>query len=146
MATFGKTFRTGAAAALLLAGLATGAKGQVPGGGFGSFGGVGRGMLQLKGKVVCTSCTLDEAQAAQPSAHQLYQFTHKRGQVVMQVSEVNDALRWSQLTGSPRIWVRAADKVFQQLSAEVNLFKEVEITGLLKNTRTLDIFAVTLHG
>lgn len=146
MATFGKTFRTGAAAALLLAGLATGANGQVPGGGFGSFGGVGRGMLQLKGKVVCTSCTLDEAQAAQPSEHNLYQLAHKRGQVVLQVSAVNDAPRWSQLTGSPRIWVRAADSLFQQLSAEANLFKEVELTGLLNNTRTLDLFAVTIHG
>ncbi len=146
MATFGKTLRTGAAAALLLAGLATGAKGQVPGSGFGSFGGEGRGMLQLKGKVVCTGCTLDEAQAAQPSEHDLYQLAHKRGQVVLQVSDVNDSPRWSQLTWPHRIWVRAADKVFQQLSAEANLFKEVEITGLLNNTRTLDIFAVTLQG
>ena len=42
--------------------------------------------------------------------------------------------------------MRAQDRVFQQLAAEENLFKEVEITGLLNNSRTLDIFEVTIHG
>jgi hypothetical protein len=38
--------------------------------------------------------------------------------------------------------VRAEDKLFQQLTAEQNLFKEVEVIGLLRNTRTLDMFSV----
>jgi len=42
--------------------------------------------------------------------------------------------------------VRAPARVFGQLTAEENMFKEVEIIGLLNNTRTLDIFAVTVHG
>jgi hypothetical protein len=33
-----------------------------------------------------------------------------------------------------------------QLTAEENLFKEVELTGLLRPSRTLDLFAVTVHG
>ncbi|HJY81487.1 MAG TPA: hypothetical protein VKK81_10450 [Candidatus Binatia bacterium] len=63
--------------------------------------------------------------------------------MVIKVNEVND-FRWSYLNSSRRLWVRAKDSVFQQLTAEENLMKEVEITGL--NARTLDIFAVTVHG
>jgi len=32
--------------------------------------------------------------------------------------------------------VRAQDQLFRQLTAEEHLFKEIEITGLLRNTRT----------
>jgi hypothetical protein len=42
--------------------------------------------------------------------------------------------------------VRAAHQLFAQLTAEQNLFKEVKITGLLRNTRTVDVFAVTVRG
>ncbi len=146
MTAFGKTIRTGVATALMLAGIAAVAKGQVPGGGFGSFGGEARGITQITGKVVCAGCSLDEARKAQPDLPHLYQLTHKRGQVVLQVSEVNDSARFDALAWLPRIWVRAADGLLQQLSAEENLFKEVEITGLLNNTRTLDIFGVTIRG
>ena len=38
----------------------------------------------------------------------------------------------------------AQDGLFQQLTAEENLFKDVEITGLLSTTRALDIFEVTI--
>jgi len=144
MATFGKTIRVGVAAALLLAGITTGVQGQVPGG-MGSLGGEGRGMMQIKGKVVCAGCSLEEARKAQPREPKLYQLTHRRGQVVMKVSWVNESQMWSN-SGSSRLWVRAKDRVFQQLAAEENLFKEVEITGLLNNSRTLDIFGVTIRG
>ena len=43
-------------------------------------------------------------------------------------------------------WVRAKDSVFQQLTAEENLTKEVEITGILRNMGTLDIATVTISG
>jgi len=42
--------------------------------------------------------------------------------------------------------VRAKDEVFQQLTAEENLLKEIEIIGLLNNPRTLDIFELTVRG
>jgi hypothetical protein len=42
--------------------------------------------------------------------------------------------------------VRAKDELFQHLTAEQNLFKEVEITGLLRNTRTLEMFSVKVSG
>jgi hypothetical protein len=42
--------------------------------------------------------------------------------------------------------VRATESLWRQLSAEETLFKEVEITGLLNTTRTLDIFTVIIRG
>jgi hypothetical protein len=105
MATFGKTIRTGVAAALMLAAITTNAQGLVPGGvGAGSFGGESRGAVQTKGTVVCASCSLDEIRKAQPRESKLYQLTHRRGQMVMKVSEVNDS-RWSYFTWPPRLWV-----------------------------------------
>jgi hypothetical protein len=146
MATVSQTLRTGLAVTLILAGLTTGAQGLVPGGGgVGSFGGESRSTVQIKGKVVCAGCRLDEVRKTQPNEHALYQLTHKRGQIVMQVKEVNDT-RWSSLVWPPLLWVRAKDSVFQQLTAEENLMREVELTGLLRSSRTLDIFVVTIGG
>jgi hypothetical protein len=42
--------------------------------------------------------------------------------------------------------VRAKDSIFGKLTAEENLFKEVEITGILSNSRTLDIGNITVLG
>ena len=145
MTTFGKTLRMGAAAALTLAVLTTGAQGQVATGGGFSFGGELRGAVLIRGKVVCAGCTLDEVRKGQPDERGLFQLRHRQGQLVMKVNEVNDS-RWSYLNSSSPLWVRAKDSVFQQLTAEENLMKDVEITGLLNNARTLDIFAVTVHG
>ncbi len=145
MATFGRKISIGVAAAFMLASLATSVQGQVPGG-MGSLGGESRGIMYIKGSVVCAECTLDEARKAHPGERsKLYQLSHKQGQVVVKITEVNDSPRWSHL-GRPQLWVRAKDSVFAQLTAEENLFKEIQITGLLNNTRTLDIFEVTIYG
>ena len=99
--------------------------------------------MQIKGTVLCAGCSLEEVRKAQPDTHHLYQLTHKLGRVVMRVSSVNGSEMWDS-PWPPQLWVRAKDSVFQQLSAEENLFKEVEITGLLNNSRTLDIFGITI--
>ena len=65
--------------------------------------------------------------------------------MVLEVNQVNDSQRWMSLTWPPRIRVRAQDRFFEQLTAEENLLKEVELTGLLSNSRTLDLFAVTIQ-
>lgn len=146
MVTYGKTIRLGTVAALLLAGITSGVQGQgVPVGGA-SVGGEGRGLIQIRGRVVCTRCSLEEARVAQPDGHPLYQFTHRRGRVVFRVSKVTDPRSWVYFAWPPRLQVRAKDSLFAQLSAEENLLKEVEITGLLNNARNLDIFAITIHG
>ncbi len=64
----------------------------------------------------------------------------------MEVKSASDPEVWSYFAWPPHIWVRAADKLFEQLTAEKNLFKEVEITGLLRDTRDLDMFSVTFKG
>jgi len=92
--------------------------------------------------VLCANCTLEEVQHRQPNTHKLYQFTHRQGVLVMQVSAVNDFEMFA--FPAPRLAMRAPDQVFQQLTAEENLFREVEITGVLNNTHTVDIFKVLL--
>ena len=148
MRTLSKTIRTGVATALMLATITTGAQGFGGGApaGVGSVGGATRVEVQIKGTVVCEDCSLEEAREAQPRGSNLYQLTHKQGQLVMKVSWVNNSQGMRRLTWPPQIWVRAEDSVFEKLSAEENLFKEVKITGLLSNTRTLDIFEVTILG
>ena len=136
MTTFRKTIRTSIVAALLLAGITTGVHGQVSGG----------GLLHIKGSVVCRGCSLDEARKAQPSQDQLYQLTHEQGQIVMNVHSVNNSPTWRYFGWPAEIQVRTQDGLFEKLAAEENLFKDVEITGLLSTTRALDIFEVTIRG
>lgn len=145
MTTLSKTIRTSVAAVLMLAGVTTSAQGQGAAG-VSAFGVGGKGVMQIRGSVVCVGCSLAEAREAQPGEHRLYQFVHRQGQVVMKVSWVNNnSQRWSQSV-LPRIWLRAEDSLLQKLTAEENLFKEVEITGILSNSRTLDIGRVTIRG
>lgn len=145
MATLGKPIKIGVAATLMLAGVTASAQGGVTEGGF-SFGTEGAGVMQIRGNVVCAGCSLAEARQARPDRHDLYQLTHKQGRVVMRVSWVSNSGRWGHVVWPPRIWVRGEDRLLQQLNAEENLFKEMEITGLLSNSRTLDISRVTIGG
>ena len=140
-----KTLRTGIAATLLLAGITVGAHGDV-GGISSSFGPPGSGSVQIRGKVLCTSCSLDEVRRTQPYELGLYQLSHKQGQLVMQVNWGSAAARWHRVVWPPRVWVRGEASLMQQLSAEANLFKELEIQGMLSNTRTLDITSLTYSG
>ena len=130
---------------LLLASSSPGAQGFLSAGA-GSFGGEPRGPVQLRGTVVCAQCRLAEVRQAQPYAHDLYELRHRQGQVVLQVTWVNDSQRWRLLAWPPRLWVRAKNEVFQQLAAEENLMKEIEILGFLNNPQTLDIFELTVRG
>ena len=131
---------------LLLIGLSSGVYAQVSGRGVSSFGGELRGATRFIGKVVCVGCTLEDVQHVHPDQHHLYQLTHNQERVVMEVSQIDDPQLWSYFAWPPQIRVRAEDKLFRQLIAEQNLFKEVEVTGLLRNTRTLDMFSVRVSG
>jgi hypothetical protein len=133
------------AATLLLAGLAAGARGDIGASGS-SFGPGGAGSVQLRGKVFCVACSLDEVRQTQPDEPALYQLSYKQGQLVMQVNWVSNPARWQQVVWPPRLWVRGEDGLVQQLSAEATLFKELEIQGILSNTRTLDLTSITLSG
>ena len=138
MATFGKVVRVGVVVALMLVNLATGAQGQAPSG---SFGGELRGMMLIRGKVICVGCSLDEVREGQPGEHHFYELAHRQGQMVMKVDWVSEPQRWSYF--NQRIWVRGKDSLLQKLTAEENLSEEVEVTAIPKNS-TLDIFGVTI--
>ena len=146
MKDFGKILGLGIITALLFGNVATSVYGFVPGVGGNVVGGAMRSAMQLRGTLVCAQCTLDDVQATQPHRNHLYELTHKQGRIVLEVTQINDPQTPLTLGSPPRFSVRAPDQVFGQLTAEENMFKEVEIIGLLNNTRTLDIFAVTVHG
>jgi hypothetical protein len=57
MTSWSKMVKTGLVAALLLAGISTGARGQVPPGGS-SLRGELRGPVHITGKVICVRCSL----------------------------------------------------------------------------------------
>ena len=105
-----------------------------------------RGGLHITGSVICAKCELNEIRSTQASAEQLYQFTHAQGSLVMRMRTVNDSPSWRYFGWPSEISVRARDEVFRQLTAEENLFKDVEIEGALSTTHALDIFDVTVRG
>lgn len=102
--------------------------------------------MQIRGHVLCAGCSLEEARQVNPGEPTLYQLTHRQGQLVMTVTWVRAPNRWSRVVWPARLWVCGEEKLLQQLNAEANLFKELKISGILSNTRTLDITAVTIRG
>ena len=100
--------------------------------------------MQIRGNVVCAGCSLEEMRNANPKEYPFYyQLTHKNGRLVMHVNWVSNSARWARVAWPPRFWVRGEEKVIQQLGAEAYLFKDIEITALLSNTRALDIIEIT---
>ena len=147
MKTLRNKFRTGVAATLLLTGLGTAVVAQGFVGGFSSgYAGSRRSLLKINGSVVCSECSLEEVQQAQPQEKDLYQFSHKNGQLVFKVASVNDTSMFYALAWPPRLWLRATDEALRKLSAEENLFKPIGITGILSTTRTLDVTDVAISG
>jgi hypothetical protein len=144
MATQRKILRIGLAATLLCIGLTVHSQGEIGSGP--GFGPGGEMMMQMRGAVVCTHCSLEDAQHARPWDNGLYQLTYKEGQLVMQISWVSNGARWGRIAWPPRLHVRGAPSLLQQLSAEEQLFKEVELTGLLSTSRTLDLLTVRVRG
>ncbi len=130
--------------ALLWASLVTGGQGYIEDpGGFGFR--LGKGWMQLRGHILCAGCTLEELHNAPPAPRsRLYQLNHRRGQVVMQVNPEDASLRYH------RLWLKGGDELFEILAAEENLFKEIEVSGLLREylptSGTLDLATVRVLG
>jgi hypothetical protein len=159
MSTLKRIGAVGLTLTMLLAGLVPGAWGQVaavPGGAVG-VGGELRGTTVIEGKVLCARCTLEDVQAAQPRLTNLYELHHpQEGKVVMQIAPRQDttgyyawwqsdgAIWWQSVVGPGySVSVRAPRSLFRQLMAEENLMKQVQLSGLLRRTRTYDVNAVT---
>ena len=133
-------------AALLLTSFLTGAQALgSEGRGLPPFGEELQRVTRITGSVVCVECDLNEVRAAQPGVLNLYQLNHPHGQLVMTVESVTESTHWERFVGVSRhISVGAPASLFQQLTAEENLFKEVVIRGLLSSHRMLDIGAITI--
>src|SRR5260221_2110803 len=138
---------------LFLAGSFTFAGAQI-GRGFGSFGGELRGLTRVKGKVLCIECTLDRAKDANPDlSAKLYEFTNNNQLAVFQllgvgevggIQDASDLSYWMTVTGmNKQLSLRLPEKLWTRLTAEENLAKEVELTGILRNTNTFDVAQVT---
>lgn len=130
--------------AVLWTSVATGMQGYSGSrGGFGS--GLGKGWVQLRGHVLCADCTLADLRATAPAPRsRVFQLNHSRGQVVMQVNREDASLRYHNL------WLKGGDQVFETLAAEENLFKQIAVSGLLREylptAGTLDLATVTIIG
>jgi len=110
------------------------------------IGGESRGITQIRGKVLCGDCNLTEVRSDQSNGHDLYQVTYPGGRFVFQMEWTSEPQRWTDLVSSPELHARGRASLFQQLVAEENLFREVEITGLLRDTQTLDIGEISFRG
>ena len=145
MNTFRNRVKTGMATTLLLTSLGTAAVAQGFVGSFSS--GYAHGWhnpLQINGSVVCRGCRLEEVQQAHPQERDLYQLSSKNGSLVFKVASVNDPATFNAVAWPQRLWLRASDDVLRQLSAEDNLFKPIDITGILGTARTLDVTDVAI--
>lgn len=147
MKAFRKSFKKSLATALAFGGIGlTAVSHGFVGSGATGLGRSARTPLHIHGSVVCTDCGLEKVRQAQPREHDLYQFSHKSGQLVFKVIAVDNQATFNALAWPPRFWVRASDEMLRKLSAEENLFKPIEITGMLSSTRTLDIAEVAVRG
>ncbi len=97
----------------------------------------------FRAKLICTDCSLNEVRRNQPDLHKLIELRHNEGQVVMQVTWINEGSVWTHIVVR-RTWVRALPSLFEQLTSEENMFKEVEIMGVFNRARTLDMAIVEI--
>jgi hypothetical protein len=113
-------------ALFLWANLAIG--GQEYGGAWSRIGsGPGKGWVQFRGHVLCAKQPASTAHGSTPS--RFYRLNHRLGQVVIEVTVGAEELPYHSL------WMNSEDQVFETLAAEENLFKEVEVSGLLREYR-----------
>lgn len=122
MKTSSKFVFFGLGAALTLVLLTVSAQGQAS-----SLLGPGKDWVQIRGKLLCADCTVQELRTTLSTpASRLYQLNHHLGPSVIEVQSDSRALPYR------RIWLRGADQLSDFLSAEENMFKHIEVSGLLR--------------
>ena len=90
----------------------------------GSEVGAGKHWVQFTGRVLCSGPTRKMQRAV--SASRFYQIKHRQGQVVMKITAEASTLLYHSL------WLNGEDRLFEKLAAEENLFKDITISGLLR--------------
>jgi hypothetical protein len=145
MTTSFRTATTGLTVALMLTGITASAHGFM---GLSPWqtGSPGR-LIQLRGTVVCTGCTLAEARRLQhdPYGNHLYQVTTPQGQLVLNIQAVSNP-RWFNDVTFPQFSLRGEEGLLQSVSTPDTQAKEVELTGLLTTPRILDVSAVVIQA
>lgn len=141
MATWFDKATLAGAAALMLTGLSTTAQGFS---GPSASPAVER-LIQIKGNVICTGCRLEDVQKTplHRQKSRLYQLSTEQGPVVMEVEAVNKPA-WLNAVLVPHLRVRGGDEQLQKLSAPESVTKEIEISGIAADTRTLDVYEVVV--
>lgn len=107
-----------------------------------------RPLTQLRGAIVCVGCTAEEVRGVQSDTINLYTLKFDGGQLVMNVEWVSHQSRQylEDVAGlTDTLQIRAPQNILQELTAEEHLFKEVQITGLLRSTRTFDVASVEVR-
>ena len=139
-----RTATTGLAVALMLTGITASAHGFM---GLSPWQpGIPGRLIQLRGTVVCTGCSLAEARRLQHDkySNRLYQVTFQQGQLVLDIHAVSNP-RWFDYVTLPQFSLRGEEGLLQPLSAPETQAKEVELTGLLTAPWTLDVSAVEIR-
>lgn len=141
MVILGKAIRLGSTATLLLllAGVTMKTQGQVGvGDSFGAFAvDTGAAEMPIRRKMLCAGYNLAEAQEAQPNRQSdlsyrlVCRFAHGQEQEMIEVNWVNNPLRWNRLIPAPHLHLRGAESLFEELTAEKDLFDEAEASSTL---------------
>lgn len=129
--------------------------GQGKGIGSDSFGGVRRGLTEIRGEVLCSACTVDEAKQATGEVLDVYLLNKGDQKAVLHVTTVRNTAtgragvisgRWETIVGvTNELHVRAKDQLWGQLTMKENLRKAVTIRGILHSTQAFDITEVTVE-
>jgi hypothetical protein len=113
------------------------------------IGGQFRPLTKLRGEIVCVGCTLAQARRLRPDALHLYEMKYPGGRLVMNVEWVNEQSRQylEDVAGlNDTLRLRGPQRMLETLTDETTRFKEVELTGMLRSTRTFDILDVDVQA
>jgi hypothetical protein len=101
--------------------------------------------ISVAGRILCVECRLEDVRKQQPEAQSLYQLTHQRGRIVMQIDDVGDLRQWQRDTVSDTLHIRAADEVFSQLTDAQTVQKDVTLVGRLGSDHVLDVTSIRIR-
>ena len=147
--TSGKNLGIGLAAFLFVAGMTTHVQGFSDAcTNHSGFGGSVRSMIQFTGTIMCVDCDLADLEQIQPGIEgDFYQLNYEGQRLVINITAVTGQENgWGSIAWPPNLYVRTKPSTFQKLVAEENLFKTIEVTGLIRGTRRLDIMTLVVQG
>jgi hypothetical protein len=113
------------------------------------IGGQFRPLTKMRGEIVCVGCSLSQARRVRPDAIHLYEMRYSGGRLVMNVDWVNQQSRQylEDVAGlNDTLRLRGPQSALEKLTDETTQYKEVELTGVLRSTRTFDILDVDVQA